>query len=455
METVLTKIDELVKELKSLQPLKPEYQQKLDKKFRLEFNFNSNHIEGNTLTYGETELLLIFDKTTGNHEMREYEEMKSHDVALEMIRQLASDQEHPLTEAFIKELNKIILVRPFWKNAITADGQNTRREIKVGDYKEFPNSVRLANGEIFEYASPTDTPILMAELMAWYRDELEKGELHPIALAALLHYKFVCIHPFDDGNGRISRLLMNYVLLSNDLPPVIIKSSEKSKYLNALNQADTGNINAFISYIAEQMIWSLELSLKAAKGENIDEHDDLDKEIAIWKKQIQNTGNKVMPKSDKRIYELYQNGIRQLFELFIEKSKQFDDLFAKKEIITIINGNQINHQGDIKKIDEHFKHILDSKNENNDLNFKETNSNSLHSLTTRIIFRGFQENGTNTFDQENKIRINFLAFKYEITLDDKLFQEFLYNHLINQEDTKIIVNQFIQKTFEEIKAQIK
>ncbi len=72
MEAILDTIDRLATTLKKMQPLKPEYQQRFDKKFRLEFNYNSNHIEGNTLTYGETELLLIFGKTTGNHELREY-----------------------------------------------------------------------------------------------------------------------------------------------------------------------------------------------------------------------------------------------------------------------------------------------------------------------------------------------------------------------------------------------
>ena len=73
MATLLDQIDHLANQLKEMLPIKPEDKQRLDKKFRLEFNYNSNHLEGNTLTYGETELLLIFDDTKGNHTMREYE----------------------------------------------------------------------------------------------------------------------------------------------------------------------------------------------------------------------------------------------------------------------------------------------------------------------------------------------------------------------------------------------
>jgi Fic family protein len=161
-------IDEKLKVLRGFEPLKPEDQQRLDKKFRLEFNYNSNHIEGNTLTYGETELLLIFDKTTGDHDKREYDEMEAHDVALKMVQSEAADPERPLTEQFIRSLNQCLLVKPFWKEAITEDGQSTRKKITPGQYKSSPNSVRLQNGEIFHYASPQETPAKMEELVAWY-----------------------------------------------------------------------------------------------------------------------------------------------------------------------------------------------------------------------------------------------------------------------------------------------
>lgn len=284
MQNIFDIVDDLQVELNALSPISPEVQKKLDNKFRLEFNYNSNHIEGNTLTYGETELLLIFDDTRGRHTMREYEEMKAHDVAYRFIREWAKDVERPLNEQIIKNLNEIILVRPFWKEAITPDGQDTNRLIKVGDYKEFSNSVRLSTGEIFQYASPIETPILMQELIEWYRTE-EKA-IHPVTLAAMLHYKFVRIHPFDDGNGRVARLLMNYVLLRNNFPPVIIKSNDKANYLHALHDADTGKYDSFIEYIGTQLKWSLEICIKAAKGESIEEPDDIEKELTLLKKEL-------------------------------------------------------------------------------------------------------------------------------------------------------------------------
>ena len=257
MKGLIEHIELLKRAFQQLQPLPAADQQRLDKKFRLEWNYNSNHIEGNTLTYVETELLLIFDQTKGNHEFREYEEMKGHDVALKLITDLALDKERDLTEKFIRELNEVLLVRPFYKEAITPDGQATRRLIEIGGYKSLPNSVRLQNGEIFNYASPNETPALMNDLLNWYQGVSTDATLHAVEVAAELHYKFVCIHPFDDGNGRIARLLMNYHLLKKNYPPVIIKSADKKKYLFALHEADTGNIAALKEYIALEVINSL------------------------------------------------------------------------------------------------------------------------------------------------------------------------------------------------------
>jgi Fic family protein len=341
MQSNLRNINNLVEQLKSLPAISSDDLRKLEKKFRLEFSYNSNHIEGNTLTYSETELLLIFDKTEGVHEMREFEEMKAHDVAFSLVKDWANNSEHPLTETYIKQLNEIILVRPFWKEAITPDGQSTRRLISAGEYKKHPNSVRLQNGEIFAYASPTDTPIKMGELISWYNEEVEKKELPAVALAALLHYKFVLIHPFDDGNGRLSRLLMNYVLLKNGLPPIIIKTADKKNYLNALNQADAGNINAFVEYIAEQLLWSLNIVLKATKGESIDEPGDYEKKLEIFKKELGEPYSKNVKLDSSNAKAIIEKNIIPFIALWDTDLEKFNVIFYSKSFLVRLNDTYV------------------------------------------------------------------------------------------------------------------
>ncbi|MDD2304819.1 MAG: Fic family protein [Prolixibacteraceae bacterium] len=335
--TSIGAIDLLKTELEKLIPISEVNNKKLKKKFRLEFNYNSNHLEGNTLTYGQTQLLLLFDKSSGDVPVSDIEEMKAHDTALTLIEEMAKEKDRPLTEQFVKELNKMILVKPFWKDAINFNGTPTRKKIEIGQYKTFPNSVRLRNGEIHEYASPEETPAKMGDLISWYHDNLDT--MHPVQLAAEFHYKFVCIHPFDDGNGRVARLIMNYILLKNDYPQVIIKVADKENYLTALQKADTGNVLALIEYIEKQMIWSLELSIKAAKGEEIQEYGDIEKEIEILKRE-KLTKSKIF-KTPKVSFEVFNHVNDELWNPLNNFLSKFDDFFAETYNEEYIDGIKI------------------------------------------------------------------------------------------------------------------
>jgi len=321
----IKKIEILKKQVVALLPLKSEDEKRLKKKYRLEFNYNSNHLEGNTLTYGQTQLLLFYDKSSGDVPVSDIEEMKAHDVALSQIEEMSIDKERFLTEQFIKELNKIILVKPYWKDAITYDGTPTRKKIEIGTYKTTPNSVQLRNGEIHEYASPSETPAKMNDLMAWYNENVNK--IHPVQLAAEFHYRFVCIHPFDDGNGRVARLLMSYILLRNGYPPVIVKSEDKENYLTALQKADSGDLITLIEYIEKQLIWSLELKIKAAKGDDIEETGDIEKEIEILKRE-KLTKSRIY-KTPKVAYELVKYINDDLWNSLLKVLNGFDDFFAE------------------------------------------------------------------------------------------------------------------------------
>jgi Fic family protein len=274
----LINIKELQKEWLSLQPLKPELQRRMDQQFMFDFNYNSNHLEGNTLTYGQTKLLLLFGRVEGGALIRDYEEMKAHNVGLELMKREALDKQRPLSENFIRELNNTILVEDFYKTS--RDGEH-RYKIHVGVYKTRPNSVITPSGEMFDYASPEETPALMSDLVAWYREGEKRGRLSVIELATLFHYRYIRIHPFEDGNGRIARLLVNYILYRHGYPMIVIPTTDRNNYLSILNKCDktTGimpfdganatkeQIKPFIDYITDYIEKKLVLAIRFAKGE--------------------------------------------------------------------------------------------------------------------------------------------------------------------------------------------
>lgn len=437
LRNIIELVDSKIAELKNLLPLKPEDQQRLDKKFRLEFNYNSNHLEGNTLTYGETELLILFDKTTGDHDYREYEEMTGHDVALKMIYDEADD-ERPLTEQFIRLLNERLLVRPYWKNAITKDGQQTRKEIMPGQYKTLPNSVRLQNGEEFEYTSPTDTPIEMRQLVKWYNENSTKE--HPLLLAALLHYRFVRIHPFDDGNGRVARLLMNYVLLTNKIPLVVIKSNEKKSYLFALNRADTGDAEAFVTYLGEQLIWSLDLTLKAAKGEDIEEPEDLDKKIAVLSKKIKNNKASIQKISFDVLNPLLKDCIFPMIDklrLTIEKFLEFYD-----KAVLNFSWDGGSPYADFQK----FKDEMYASKINRQLLTK--------SIKMEYFLKGFKPDLTKNYSLFGAIEINFDEYRYSVKPSNSLEKYYSYDDILTTTEIDQITKQFGNQLYEDTLSKI-
>lgn len=247
-------------------------------KFRLDWDYHSNHLEGNSLTYGEAKALILFGITAQSKPLKDHFEITGHDEAIKWVTDIVKEN-YPLTETFIRELHVLLLKSPYEVDAITPDGQPTKKKVEVGKYKSFPNHVKTRTGEIFRFATPEETPAKMQDLIEWYRAKKDSPEVNPVILAAEFHYRFILIHPFDDGNGRIARILMNFILMQFGYPSVIIKSDDKGNYFSALQQADNRIIEPFFEYIAQNLVRSLEIMIAGAKGENIEEPDDLDKEL--------------------------------------------------------------------------------------------------------------------------------------------------------------------------------
>jgi Fic family protein len=222
----------------NLQPLSAKDRERLSRRFIVDFNYNSNHIEGNTLTYGQTEILLLFGKVIGEADVRDVQEMTASNVGLRMMTEEASLKGMPLTQNFIRTLHKTILREDYTVHSDLPGGIQTSYVIHAGQYKTRPNSVITRYGNRFDYASPEETAGLMSDLIDWYNTAEQEEKLSPIELAALFHYRYIRIHPFEDGNGRIARLMVNYILSRHDYPMIVVRSRKKTEYLEALHQTD-------------------------------------------------------------------------------------------------------------------------------------------------------------------------------------------------------------------------
>lgn len=416
----------------AVQPLPPEARDRLWKKLRLEWNYNSNHIEGNTLTYGETELLLLHDRTTGNHTHREYLEMKAHDVAIEHVGVLAADRDRLLTEGDIRDLNRILLKEPFWKGAETADGRPTRKEIVPGQYKTSPNNVRLPNGDIFYFTSVEDTPPKMAALAAWLRQELEAPTQHPVVLAAKLHHDFVRIHPFDDGNGRVARLLVNYVLMRHGFLPTVVRSDDKANYLTALHLADAGELSAFIAYFHRLTEWSLQLGLKAARGESIEEPSDVEKEVAIFVSGQEASWQVAVPRTPRLVSRLLSSEVIPFLDLVAAKLRSLEPLFGELKIDRL---NSVDSEKSIRPRWEAIQAAIDS-----------------HQIQQKFGFYGYKGRAACPFDFFFLVVVRFELTEYVVSCNGSPIAKSPYSEELIVEKYNILAAQILALAFAQIKS---
>ena len=252
----MDKITETMERWNALQPLSERDREMLGRRFAIDFNYNSNHIEGNTLTYGQTEILLLFGKVVGEAEIKDVLEMTAGNVGLRMITEEAVRKDAPLTQNFIRALHKTLLREDYTVYRNLPGGQVTSFVIHAGQYKTRPNSVITRYGDRFDYASPEETPALMTDLVDWYNTAERSGKFTPVELAAIFHYRYIRIHPFEDGNGRIARLMSNYILARHGYPMIVVRSRKKNEYLEALHKTDltVGNTPSLGAHASKRSI---------------------------------------------------------------------------------------------------------------------------------------------------------------------------------------------------------
>jgi Fic family protein len=239
-------IDYLKQKLDKKRPLPSGVTRNLNQVFRVDWTYNSNAIEGNTLTLLETKLVLEEGLTIGGKKLREHFEVINHGEAISYVEELVSKQTD-LTGKMLKDIHYLILKNIDNENA----GKYRTVNVSISGSKHQPPHFLKVQEE-------------MDTLFQWYKSE--KDHLHAVELAALFHFKFVYIHPFIDGNGRTARLLMNLILMSEGFPPSIIKADPENRlsYYESLESASIdGELREFIKLITKSVEETLQRYLKA------------------------------------------------------------------------------------------------------------------------------------------------------------------------------------------------
>ncbi len=203
--------------------------------FVTEFTYNTNAIEGSTLSLLDTKLILQEKIVPKDKSLREINEVQNHKDAFDYMMPYKDS----LTKKFILTLHKKLMHNILWKQA--------------GVFRDIP--VRITGVEK-RPPRPSHVPIEFKKLMIWYAHN--KKRYHPVAVSSYFHVVFESIHPFRDGNGRVGRLILNFMLKNSGFPMINIKYKDRRKYYESLQSADKGDLKPLVNMIIIYIIESYE-----------------------------------------------------------------------------------------------------------------------------------------------------------------------------------------------------
>ncbi|MFA6258046.1 MAG: Fic family protein [Candidatus Paceibacterota bacterium] len=245
---ILKRIEDKLVVLKKARPFPPYLVNKLREQFSIEMNYNSNAIEGNTLTLRETMLVLQQGITVKGKSLKDHLEVKNQAKAIEYLYEVVnSKKDIPLSEMLIRNLHSLVVQN--------IDG------VEEGSYRTY--DVRIT-GSKHNPPPAFEVSHRMKDLLDWYKEN--KNKLDIITLATEFKHRFVYIHPFSDGNGRVSRIILNIILMKLGYPIVVILKNDRAKYYKALQKADKGKIEDLILFVSQAVERSLDLYIKAIKN---------------------------------------------------------------------------------------------------------------------------------------------------------------------------------------------
>ncbi|MDP8258622.1 MAG: Fic family protein [Candidatus Aadella gelida] len=242
------RIIEKKKELDKLRPFPKSALKNLREQIIIEWTYNSDAIEGNSLTLRETRLVLEDGLTISGKSLREHLETINHKEAIEFVEKLIKKSSKINCHA-IREIHSLILSKIDDKEA------GKYRDVKIfisGSKHIFPEAIEV--------------PMLMSDFDKWLKGKKGKGNI--LEYAAEAHFKLVDIHPFIDGNGRTARLLMNLILMKYGFPPAVVLKVDRKKYYNCLEKGRKGDLVDFLNFIGRSIERSLTMWLEMLKPAN-------------------------------------------------------------------------------------------------------------------------------------------------------------------------------------------
>lgn len=455
---VYQRIQELQDEIAALGPLDPEVRKRIDYKFRLDWNYHSNNIEGGTLTVAETKSIMLGHVTVDDKPLKDILEMKGHDQTVKTIMSIGKG-EVQLSEKRIKEIHAAII-------------QEDDPELKssVGQWKTVANLIHYKN-ETIPFLEPEQVPEAIHKLLDWFKAEHDKikrqhkDALPALSLAFEFHLRFLTIHPFYDGNGRVGRILLNLILIDMGYPPLIVTGGEKPKYNDLLTEIQVYGApqNDLFIFLGKLLIRSLELVKRAIDGEEITQLIDPEIRLQHLERQLAlaETEKRTLDCIDNEIYRSHlDKWIYPLLTLAHSKVQRVEHLFLIPKCDTVLNhkmtvppGRNASHAFNLETTKLYFHHMLN-----------QTEPRILSSgIRLSANLHRFKAGGEITFSITAAFIITFTPSKYQIHFDipqgnpkhqlnKPILERFFLNPLTNEE-CEDIANDFLASLVDTIEYQ--
>ncbi len=455
-------IEKLNKQINEYGILNNDVKKQINYRFRLDWNYNSNAIEGGTLTPQETRTVMIGNINIGNKSIRDVFEMKGHDDVITEILEIGKGNKK-ISEKRIKEIHKLIIKDD--------DKENFHL---IGEWKKYGNHIINYQNEKHSFAAPNEVAEKIHNLIDVTNSQIDSLKTknpknNPVIIALKFHLEFVNIHPFYDGNGRMSRILSNLILISLGYPPYIVAKKDKDRYNKLIGdiQCYGGKEDLFFEFLTELIINSQKIVIQAIEGKDISPIDNFEKQLALIDNEFSENKEVEIKRSNTAIKVLYNNSFKNLFNSIEARLSILDGRFDINEKVYTLEPkigieedekNRVDLEGLENQIFFNFsepKKYGHAQNYNYPVNIERP---IINRISAAYHWNGFKKAGLKAFNISSYIVISFLEYGYAISdniNNSSPWLEKLYDEELSETDIETILKTIEEEVIDNIKSKVK